>query len=551
MGFNIDRTINDYISQADWRVKENSQTNYSFSGLQGHISNSVLVEYALENMYTGEIARAHEDALFHIHDISHPLVGYCFTGDTLINLWGDHGSYIPVTIKELAENETYYTKGFLVASINFEGKVCPGYARFPRITRRQAELVEISLTNGKKIRCTPDHQFMLSDMSYKEAQDLTIDDKLMTGSEDIILVNGRSVLPYTEDVYDFTVEGYHNFMLSSGVFVHNCAGWSMEDLLRKGFSCGPNYIYSNPAKHLDALYGQVNNFIFTLTGEWAGAQALNSFDTYSAGFIKNDHMTELQVYRVLRRLIFDLNVKTRIAMQSPFSNISVDLTVPEDLKYKPVIIGGKDQDFTYGECQAEMDLFNHVLAKVMMEGDGMHKIFTFPIITYGITPDFPWDSKLAEDIFTFADEANSPYFSNFINSDQSPSDIRSMCPMTPDTKIRVKINNEIVDTELSNLADKHFMTFFNGEWRNSKLRKVTPQLEVIITDDFGNKVHLGEHHQHTILRNRKVVTVNASDITTEDYMIYDENGVFNFSKVTEVEHTNVTRSDLLCVEVSE
>lgn len=427
MGFNIDRTINDYISQADWRVKENSQTNYSFSGLQGHISNSALVEYALENMYTGEIARAHEDALFHIHDISHPLVGYCFTGDTLVNLWGDHGSYIPVTIKELAENETYCTKGFLVASINFEGKVCPGYARFPRITRKQAEIVEISLTNGKKIRCTPDHQFMLSDMSYKEAQDLTIDDKLMTGSEDIILVNGRSVLPYTEDVYDFTVEGYHNFMLSSGVFVHNCAGWSMEDLLRKGFSCGPNYIYSNPAKHLDALYGQVNNFIFTLTGEWAGAQALNSFDTYSAGFIKKDHMTESQVYRVLRRLIFDLNVKTRIAMQSPFSNISVDLTVPEDLKYKPVIIGGKDQDFTYGECQAEMDLFNHVLAKVMMEGDGMHKIFTFPIITYGITPDFPWDSKLAEDIFTFADEANSPYFSNFINSDQAPSDIRSMC----------------------------------------------------------------------------------------------------------------------------
>lgn len=276
------KIIGDYLSQADWRVRENSQTNYSFSGLQGHVSNSVLVDWALKNMYTGEISKAHEDAMYHIHDISHPIVGYC-------------------------------------------------------------------------------------------------------------------------------------------------AGWSMEDLCREGFSCGPTFIYSSPAKHLDALYGQINNFIFTLTGEWAGAQALNSFDTFSAGFIKADHMTEDQVYRVLRRLIFDLNIKTRIAMQSPFSNISVDLTVPDDLKYKPVIIGGKDQDFTYGDCQEEMNMFNHVLAKVMMEGDGMGKIFTFPIITYAITKDFPWDSDLAKDIFTFADEANSPYFSNFINSDQQQSDVRSMC----------------------------------------------------------------------------------------------------------------------------
>lgn len=276
------KTIDDYLSQADWRVKENSQTNYSFSGLQGHVSNSVLVDWALKNMYTGEISKAHEDAIYHIHDISHPIVGYC-------------------------------------------------------------------------------------------------------------------------------------------------AGWSMEDILMKGFNCGPNYIYSDPAKHLDALYGQINNFIFTLTGEWAGAQALNSFDTYSAGFIKKDGMDETLVYRVLRRLIFDLNIKTRIAMQSPFSNISVDLTVPEDLKYKPVIIGGEEQDFTYGDCQEEMNMFNHVLAQIMMEGDGTHKIFTFPIITYAITKDFPWDSDLAKDIFTFADEANSPYFSNFINSDQQQSDVRSMC----------------------------------------------------------------------------------------------------------------------------
>ena len=114
-------------------------------------------------------------------------------------------------------------------------------------------------------------------------------------------------------------------------------------------------------------------------------------------------------------------------MQSPFSNVSIDLTVPPDLKDKRVVIGGEDQGFTYGDCQEEMNLFNKVLASIMMEGDGMHKIFTFPIITYSITKDFPWDSDIAEAIFTFADEANSPYFSNFINSDQDQSDVRSMC----------------------------------------------------------------------------------------------------------------------------
>ena len=282
MSFNVNKTVEDYLSQADWKVSENSNTRYSFAGLQGHIANEGLSAWALDKVYTGEISKAHEDGLYHIHDISHPIVAYC-------------------------------------------------------------------------------------------------------------------------------------------------AGWSLEEIIRDGFNCGPNFVYSEPAKHLDSLYGQLNNFIFTMTGEWAGAQALNSLDTYSAAFIKKDHMTYEQVRRILRQFIFNLNIKTRIAMQSPFSNVSIDLTVPPDLKDKRVVIGGEDQGFTYGDCQEEMNLFNKVLASIMMEGDGMHKIFTFPIITYSITKDFPWDSDIAEAIFTFADEANSPYFSNFINSDQDQSDVRSMC----------------------------------------------------------------------------------------------------------------------------
>ena len=676
------KTIDDYLSQADWRVKENSQTTYSFSGLQGHVSNSVLVDWALKNMYTGEISKAHEDAIYHIHDISHPIVGYCFTGDTRVKLLNGTNP----TMQELAEN--YSDNYFWVYSKDEEGYTVPGLAYRPRLTRKSAKIVEVKLDSGESIRCTPDHRFLLLNNQYLEASELKpgmslmpqyfkdtrngylglytrrVDGTLTRGAvhrmvaeymlgrelldEEVVhhldgdkfnnepnnlevlldtdhrtleisrtwsrsdmyekavdtyrkrnttdemrarssyyhtnsrdkseelkadyldyardngmisypdwfdqqyKVNHKvlsvTVLDYTADVYDFTVAKYHNFLLDAGVYVHNCAGWSMEDILMKGFNCGPNYIYSDPAKHLDALYGQINNFIFTLTGEWAGAQALNSFDTYSAGFIKKDSMDEASVYRVLRRLIFDLNIKTRIAMQSPFSNISVDLTVPEDLKYKPVIIGGKEQDFTYGDCQEEMNMFNHVLAKIMMEGDGTHKIFTFPIITYAITKDFPWDSDLAKDIFTFADEANSPYFSNFINSDQQQSDVRSMCPMDPATAIKVMINDTVTDVKLINLVNKEFKVYFNGEWKSARLIKSTTQLSVTITDDRNNSIELGENHQQAVIRNKNSVTLSAKDLIVGDYLIYDDNGIYNLSKIIRIANNSI-RDDLYCVEV--
>jgi anaerobic ribonucleoside-triphosphate reductase len=206
-----------------------------------------------------------------------------------------------------------------------------------------------------------------------------------------------------------------------------CAGWSVKTIVDNGFKCNSNFVSSDPPSHLSSLLGQMVNFIFTMSGEWAGAQAFNSVDTYCASFIKYENLTREQIYRELRQFVFSLNVKTRIAMQSPFSNISIDLTCPNDLKYSNCIIGGKEVDFTYGDCQAEMNLFNEVLVDVMTSGDADHKPFTFPIITYGITDQFDFESEFAGKIFKFADECNSPYFSNFISSDMSPESIRSMC----------------------------------------------------------------------------------------------------------------------------
>lgn len=206
-----------------------------------------------------------------------------------------------------------------------------------------------------------------------------------------------------------------------------CAGWSTEQLIKEGFNCGTKYVHSSPAHHLRTLCDQIVNFIFTMSGEWAGAQAFNALDTYCAAYIKYEGLTDDEIYDILESLVYGLNNKERVGMQSPFTNFSFDLCVPEDLKNVNCWIGEKQVDFTYGDCQEEMYRFNILFAKVMTHGDAAKKPFTFPIVTYSITPDFPWDSEIAEAIFTFADEMNSPYFSNFINSDQKPDDIRSMC----------------------------------------------------------------------------------------------------------------------------
>jgi ribonucleoside-triphosphate reductase len=218
----------------------------------------------------------------------------------------------------------------------------------------------------------------------------------------------------------------HLHDLSNGIIGY-CAGWSLSDLLNEGFNCDTRFIYSSPAKHLPAALGQIENFLFTLSQEWAGAEAFSSVDTLLAPFVKNDAMTYKQVEQEFQQHIFNLNNKYRIAFQTPFSNYSFDLRVPDDLKNEPAMIGGKEQDFTYGDCQKEMDMINKAFIEVLMHGDGLGKPFGFPIPTYNITKDFIWDNIVAQKLFEMAGIAGAPYFSNFINSELDPSDVRSMC----------------------------------------------------------------------------------------------------------------------------
>lgn len=212
-----------------------------------------------------------------------------------------------------------------------------------------------------------------------------------------------------------------------GLLAPYCCGWDLEDFLMKGFRGAKGKIVSRPPKHFESALMQLANLLFTLQGESAGAQAVSSIDTYLAPFIYYDELDYKQVKKAIQRFVYNLNVPTRVGFQTPFTNITLDIAPHPLLKNQGVIIDGVMKDKTYGEFQKEMDMFNIAYSEVMMEGDGAGRAFSFPIPTVNITHDFPWDSEAVNKIMEMTRKFGTPYFANFLNSDLSPEDIRSMC----------------------------------------------------------------------------------------------------------------------------
>ncbi|MET0066869.1 MAG: ribonucleoside triphosphate reductase [Candidatus Thiodiazotropha sp.] len=206
-----------------------------------------------------------------------------------------------------------------------------------------------------------------------------------------------------------------------------CAGWSLRTLLHEGLNGVPGKVEAGPPKHMSSAVGQIVNFLGTLQNEWAGAQAFSSFDTYMAPFVRKDRLSYDQVRQYIQELIYNLNVPSRWGTQTPFTNLTFDWVCPEDLREQIPVIGGEEMPFSYGELQAEMDLINRAYIEVMIAGDAKGRIFTFPIPTYNITPDFPWESENSERLFAMTAKYGLPYFQNFLNSELSPNMVRSMC----------------------------------------------------------------------------------------------------------------------------
>jgi len=206
-----------------------------------------------------------------------------------------------------------------------------------------------------------------------------------------------------------------------------CAGWSLRTLLHEGLNGVPGKVEAGPAKHMSSAVGQIVNFLGTLQNEWAGAQAFSSFDTYMAPFIRKDGMGYAEVRQCIQELIYNLNVPSRWGTQTPFTNLTFDWTCPEDLREQVPVIGGVEMPFSYGDLQAEMDMINRAYIDVMTTGDAKGRVFTFPIPTYNITKDFPWESANADLLFDMTAKYGLPYFQNFVNSELEPHMVRSMC----------------------------------------------------------------------------------------------------------------------------
>jgi len=402
---NTVETIEDYINQEDWRVKENANMTYSLQGLNNHIASIVVAEYWLDKLYPSKIANAHRNAEIHIHDLS-----------TL-------GAY--------------------------------------------------------------------------------------------------------------------------------CVGWDLQDLLMTGFTGVEGKIKSNPPKHLRVALGQIVNYIYTLQGETAGAQAFSNFDTLLAPFIRYDGLDYKQVKQAFQEFLFNMNVPTRVGFQTPFSNITMDLTPHPSYKNSPVVIAGKMTDDVYGDFQEEMNMINQVFAEVMIEGDAKGSLFTFPIPTYNITKDFNWDSMESQMIFEMTAKYGIPYFSNFINSDMKPEDARSMC-LHASEKILYRKNGEIKHSTIKELSDSHAFEYDGEGWSDTSedlealsLNPDTMKLEwknvlrfvkikrnetVGITTQDGKRFKASENHLVTIITPEGLQEKFAKDITIGDYVLSLKNGSEALSK---------------------
>ena len=250
----------------------------------------------------------------------------------------------------------------------------------------------------------------------------------------LILSNSGAITAnyWLSEIYDEEIGDAHR---NADLHLHDlsmltgyCAGWSLKQLIQEGLGGVTGKITSAPAKHLATLCNQMVNFLGIMQNEWAGAQAFSSFDTYLAPFVRTDKLSYNEVKHCIESFVFGVNTPSRWGTQAPFSNITLDWTVPADLADQPCIVGGKPMDFTYGDCQAEMDLINKAFIEVMIEGDANGRGFQYPIPTYSITKDFDWsETENNRLLFEMTAKYGTPYFSNYINSDMEPSDVRSMC----------------------------------------------------------------------------------------------------------------------------
>jgi len=332
----------------------------------------------------------------------------------------------------------------------------------------------------------------------------------------LILSNSGAITAnyWLSEVYDEEVARAHR---NAEIHLHDlsmltgyCAGWSLKQLIQEGLGGVPGKITSSPAKHLSTLCNQMVNFLGIMQNEWAGAQAFSSFDTYLAPFVRADHLSQKEVKQCIQSFIYGVNTPSRWGTQPPFTNVTLDWTVPEDLRNLSAIIGGKEMDFTYGDCQKEMDMVNKAFIEIMIEGDANGRGFQYPIPTYSITKDFNWEeTENNRLLFEMTAKYGTPYFSNYVNSDMEPSDVRSMC-------CRLRL-------DLRELRRKSGGFFGSGESTGSI---------GVVTINMPRIAYLSENEQDFYIRLDHLMDIAARSLDTKRHILAElmEHGLYPYTK---------------------
>ncbi len=376
-----------------------------------------------------------------------------------------------------------------------------------RKQREKIRNVNSALLNYKDL---VDNYLQINDWRVKENSTVTYS----VGG--LILSNSGAITAnyWLSEIYDQEIAEAHR---SAAIHLHDlsmltgyCAGWSLKQLIQEGLGGVVGKITSSPAAHLSTLCNQMVNFLGIMQNEWAGAQAFSSFDTYLAPFVKVDNLTQSEVKQCIQSFIYGVNTPSRWGTQAPFSNITLDWTVPADLRDQAAIVGGKEMDFTYGDCKKEMDMVNRAFIEIMIEGDANGRGFQYPIPTYSITRDFDWsethNNKL---LFEMTAKYGTPYFSNYINSDMEPSDVRSMC-------CRLRL-------DLRELRKKSGGFFGSGESTGSI---------GVVTINLPRIAYLAENEQDFYDRLDKLMDISARSLKTKRTVITQlmENGLYPYTK---------------------
>ncbi|MBQ6875068.1 MAG: ribonucleoside triphosphate reductase [Lachnospiraceae bacterium] len=376
-----------------------------------------------------------------------------------------------------------------------------------RKQREKIRNVNSALLNYKDL---VDNYLQINDWRVKENSTVTYS----VGG--LILSNSGAITAnyWLSEIYDHEIAEAHR---TAAIHLHDlsmltgyCAGWSLKQLIMEGLGGVPGKITSSPASHLSTLCNQMVNFLGIMQNEWAGAQAFSSFDTYLAPFVKVDNLSQKEVKQCIQSFVYGVNTPSRWGTQAPFSNITLDWVVPADLKDLPAIVGGKELDFTYGDCKKEMDMINKAFIEIMIEGDANGRGFQYPIPTYSITRDFDWsETENNKLLFEMTAKYGTPYFSNYINSDMEPSDVRSMC-------CRLRL-------DLRELRKKSGGFFGSGESTGSI---------GVVTINLPRIAYLAEDEADFYARLDKLMDISARSLKTKRVVITKlmENGLYPYTK---------------------